>query len=602
MQKIAFKDLSIKAQARYDIKPLKKKPDTIAYDTETINGRAELICNSDGEHIHPMSFDDCLHFLCRHKTRKLISFWYNLKYDFQALLKWLHPDDWKTIYTKGELIYNDWKITYIPKKMLMFRNLKLKQCWKHYDISQYYRMKLDDAGHKYFGMGKLEHGKDLSNLTLKDIKSKEIIKYCIRDAVITKRLADRWINICWDQGLQTKNFCSTASTSSRYFMSKVNIFTVNSFLKNSQGMRMLEDAWNTVSGALISTYKRGYFPSVYEYDINSAYPHAMSNFPDVRNGYFIRSKKQSDLDRAYLGWIKCRVDISDYHNGYYTPPLPILRDNKPNYYPAGNYETYLTLSEYKNYSKYFDIQFIEGTLWIPDKEITYLFKDIITKLYTKRKQTIDENENFFIKIILNSIYGKFLQKNRVVDPDKKDFGKYRTGILFNPFIASYILADTRIAIFNFMVNLNSVDIIACFTDSVITKTQLNIPNSSVLGDFAPASKGEMVIIGSGVYTIKGQKLKNRLRGFKPSDKESDNLFELLKKYYDKDEIPVQTTVNYSPLLTIIRKIPEQMNIITNYDKKIKINFDTKRLWDYYPIKAGELLEKQIDSSPLIHLN
>ena len=94
-----FDKLVFKKQVRYQIKP-KHNIKTIGYDTETRNGQAFLISDSIGRHCNPQSFDDILYFLCCDTTRSHLGFWFNLKYDFQAILKWLPPEDWKTILKK----------------------------------------------------------------------------------------------------------------------------------------------------------------------------------------------------------------------------------------------------------------------------------------------------------------------------------------------------------------------------------------------------------------------------------------------------------------------------------------------------------------------
>ena len=145
-----FDRLRIARQYRNPPKPVIVKP--IGYDTETVNGLARLITNSENEYTHPESFLDCLKFLCRKSTRGKTGFWYNMRYDFQAILKWLPPDLWKVLYDVGEIetafdhSKGTWKISYLPSKTFSITHRTSKpRTWKFYDISQYFgKGKLDD--------------------------------------------------------------------------------------------------------------------------------------------------------------------------------------------------------------------------------------------------------------------------------------------------------------------------------------------------------------------------------------------------------------------------------------------------------------------------
>lgn len=617
MQKLALTDLVIPKQFRYEIKDVGDFP-IVAYDTETINGRCELLCNSWDQHLFTKDIDSILNFMCRKKTRGHIGFFFNLKYDFNAILKHLPHEHWREIFEKGETIYKNKKkgflIKYIPKKLLVITQLgiKKKRTWRFYDIAQYFRMSLDAASEKYLGERKLYHPFDLRHISNEIMHTRLMIKYCKIDALRTEQLAQHFIDICNKAGLQTKNFCSSASISARYFQKEIRFPTINAFLKSPEGMAHLEYAWNSVSGAFISVFKRGYIKEVHEYDINSAYPYHMSRFPDLHQGYFVFDKTRPKY--ATHGWVKVRINIPERNKFSYHPCLPILRHNLPNYYPIGIMDTFITLLEYDYLRKLYDVKLIDGLFWIPDN-LEFPFKSTIYDIYTRRKKTKDKNINYFLKIVLNGIYGKFLEKFKVTDESSEHFGKIQTGSLFNPFVASYILAGTRIQVFDFMARLPNKNIVACFTDSVLSKEPLDIPRDPALGAWDYASTGEGLILGCGVYTIKGEKIKNKTRGFHLRNKKilnmgytkfkdntgDNNLFMLCEKHRNENKIPIEITENLSPMLSLIQHRPEDMNIIREKLKMVNINFDTKRLWDYYPENAGEYLEREIDSSPIIQL-
>lgn len=600
-----FDELHFKKQSSRTIKG-KKDIKIAGFDTETANGLAHLICDSHGRYINPCSFDDCLHFLCCDSTRGFTSFFFNLKYDFQAILKWLPAEYWEIIYHTGKIDYvsdgKKYEITYIPKKLLSIKCKRGKKSekWSFYDIAQFFHMSLENAAQKYLGMGKQKHKYDLSKLEMHHFTEFDMITYCQRDAVLTQMLAEYWVKICHDGGLYPSNFCSPASIASQYFKAKVKIPAINPFFEDDN-KPLLKIAWESVSGAFISCYKRGFFPEVHEYDINSAYPAGIAELPDLSKGRFFYSKGKPTKN-ALLGWMKCRVTIMPGDRGDYCPCIPIQRENLPNYYPLGVFETNITLLEFLEFSKFWDIKPIEGVYFCSDNP-TYLYREIVNDLYNTRQLTTDENVNMFIKTILNGYYGKHLEKHPDRDENSKTFGKSITGSLFNPFYGSYILAQARLKAFDLMSRIEPEKIVACFTDSVFTTEELTwLPTSKKLGDWGYVQKGEMVILGCGVYTVKGEKkTKSRLRGFHSTEKDDSNLFKLIEKNPESDALSVNITLNLSPLSCIISHKEEDMNLIVDSTKTVKLNFDTKRIWHGNFKTAGEFLAKQVDSSPFIQM-
>ena len=109
-----------------------------------------------------------------------------------------------------------------------------------------------------------------------------------------------------------------------------------------------------------------------------------------------------------------------------------------------------------------------------------------------------------------------------------------------------------------------------------------------------------MIIGCGIYSIRGESLKTRIRGFRSLSK--IDLFDMIKSQHKQNQIEIQVTQNITPLTSIIQKIPDQMNFIVDKMKSIDINFDTKRIWSGHFKNAGHILETQFDSSPLYFID
>ena len=85
--------------------------------------------------------------------------------------------------------------------------------------------------------------------------------------------------------------------------------------------------------------QRGFIGKAYIYDINSAYPYAITKIPDLNNGDWYRS--DCILGKARVGFFKIKVDIDDLK---LVAPFPFRKNNRI-LFPSGNFVTYCTLQE-----------------------------------------------------------------------------------------------------------------------------------------------------------------------------------------------------------------------------------------------------------------
>ena len=602
MLRLPFDRLDILKQHRR--KNRSKELKYLSYDTETVNGRCHLLADSGGNFIHPNSFGDCVQFLCRKSTRGHLGFFYNLKYDTQAILKWLEPHNWMTLHETNvcivEINYIDYyhnkelnyevEISYIPKKILSLKILgKRRNKWVFYDISQYYnKMKLDNAGAKYLGMRKNDTSNfDMTNVTIENCHDPEFIAYCIQDCKITQGLAELFLKVCSDNGLEGANFSSPASLSYDYFAARTSFPTINKFIESEELYPYLIYPWESISGAFISVFQRGYFPHVSVYDINSSYPTRIAKLPDLEQGRFYFDDGEPSTDYQ-MGWLRCEVNITKGDEGWYHPCFPVIREHGANYYPIGHFSYTMTLSEYRYFSQFFDIKPIEGLYW-QASVMSYPFRETVNNIYNTRKQVTDIPTNLFLKTVLNGLYGKFLQKTLVKDPKAANFGYWKTGPAFSPFYASYILADSRIQVFDLLRKIDSTKIVACFTDSVITTEDLTwLPVDKQLGNWGFDKSGEAIIIGCGIYSIKHDgKTSTKLRGFNLKH----SLFDLVNEHLGLKEITIKVNRNINMYDALTQKRYDDMNLIEKQERTININFDTKRIWSGAWKTCNDILTK-----------
>ncbi len=598
--KYQFDELELIAQKRYKRKAGRTKENT-GLDTETYHGKAYLICDDSGRYKILHSFDDALVFLTHFRFRNANNWFFNIKFDFEAIIKWLPLHLLQILYATGELDYQAYHLKFLDKKFLRITNNKHN--YTFYDINNFIGSSLNQASKNYLNETKYD-AIDSSRLnTDKDYwkeNIEEIIFYCKKDANLTKRVADYFWGLIDNHihFLPSMPF-SKGAYSQEYFLNKCYIPTIDTIPDE-----VLRFAYNSYSGGRFELLKRGHFDNVYLYDIKSAYPYQMAQLPDYTRGEWIHTNEFQE--EAISGFYKCQVSHLDAK----VSPFMVKEANL-NVYPNGYFEQYLTQKEIEDIDKLFpetEIEIEEG-YYFEENEILYPLQEEILRLYKWKETEKDPDIKYCIKIILNSLYGKFIQT----------VGG-RTGRIFNPIWASEITANTRL-----MLLMNSVpcidDIIGYSTDSIHSTVPIHFENNlfhnTNLGTFEEDATGEGVYIQSDVYSIDtGKKVKTRYRGFSlekmstleefkkrqniPMNHEV-SLFNILSDILGEDTFTFSTTrpLHLGEVLAHTKtKTIEDLNIWNDVEKNIQINGDTKRVWERSFQNGYDALHHSIDSSPI----
>lgn len=318
-------------------------------------------------------------------------------------------------------------------------------------------------------------------------------------------------------------------------------------------------AFRSYVGGRFEMFRRGFVGNGYMYDINSAYPSAIAQIPDLSKGKWI--KRKSIHPDSKLGFFKILADIPD---DKYVPPFP-FRANHNIVFPSGKFITYVTLNEIQACKNPDFYQILESSQFIPSSE-SYPYRDFIHNLYLKRLELKQNGSpmQLPIKIILNSIYGKTGQKvNRVI------------GNLFNPVLFAFITGFARAKLYSFVMQ-NDVEkqTVAFATDSVCTTKKLDI-NSSKLGEFSFVdSANDVFYLQNGFYRF-NQKWKLRGLGRIGSKKiEHLDTFEKNKRLY------YRFTGNRNSRLrsAIIQNKLSDIGKIKPITREVNLNADRKRQW------------------------
>ena len=323
--------------------------------------------------------------------------------------------------------------------------------------------------------------------------------------------------------------------------------------------KIQEMAYRSYYGGRFEILKRGFIGKAYLYDINSAYPYAITQIPDLSKGKWIK-RKSIDKD-AKLGFFKIRAKIPDCK---YIPPFP-FRSKSDILFPSGEFETYVTLAELQACESKSFYRILEGYQFITNSDI-YPYREFIENLYQKRMELKQQNNplQLPIKIILNSIYGKTGQSVN-----------HKIGNLFNPVIFAFITGFCRAQLYNFMRKHGiERDVVFFATDSICTTKKLDV-NSTKLGDFLFDNEAnDVFVLQNGFYRFNG-KWKQRGLG-KLGTKEIEHLdtFEKDGRLYYRFNVLRNNRLRSSILQDRIKDIGK----IKPETREFNLNADRKRFW------------------------
>ncbi len=542
----------------------------IGLDTEAdVTGRCFLVCTSLGDVWKMEDVPGC--FFDRAHRGKKYAVW-NLKYDEGAILQFLPSDNLTELWETGKTDWNGYGISSIPRKLLTIR--RGKNSVHIYDLYQFFASSLDTAAKKYLGVGKLEIETKRFTGAYIEKNWNTIVEYCIRDAELVEQLSVVLMGTFAKFQLYPKKLYSTAYVSYQHFKKTCNYVTVKRFWDHDR--KVLDFAMRAYRGGKFEVTRKG-IDQYYEYDIVSAYPAEIAKLVDITWARIVWSRTYRPYAVYALLHIRAKLPVS-LHS-----PLALQR-NGVNTYPVGYVETYCTKQEYDYLIDHdADVTIIEAVWLHVDKKI-YPYKAEIDRLVRLKQQykTADtELEYHTVKILLNSLYGKFVQLIAT-----KDY--YKATTCWNPIYGGLITANTRIKISRYQDKYPQV--VAVHTDSVITTVPIPCDTEKTLGNLIYETEGHGLVLGSGIYQI-GDKV--RLRGFPANC----SLFDFLtsKTRY------VSLDVTHANTWREVVFHDWDVHVINRFDtqkKRIRVDFDSKRIWLDDWTRWSDVEKRVVESMPL----
>ena len=330
-------------------------------------------------------FWDCIEAVS-YKKQKLVVVAHNIQFDFQVLngFNELKERNWKNT----KLILNDnvniWEFKKDSKTLLFLDNFN------------YFRMSLrqlgDDLG--------------LPKMVMPDFKDNDQVwfRYCKRDVEILLKAWQEWVSFIQvnDLGSFGLTLASQALHSFRHRFMDHNIY-----IHNNPKATLLER--QSYFGGRTECFYIGKLPKqpYYNLDINSMYPFVMKTkeYPTnlettTKNIGIIKAQ---NLLKKYLLTARVRVETPE-------PVFPTRHKNKV-CFPVGSFWTTLSSPELKyGLEKKYIKEIKEVNIYNKAK----IFESYVNFFYNKRleyKKSGNKSFAFASKLFLNTLYGKFGQRN-----------------------------------------------------------------------------------------------------------------------------------------------------------------------------------------------
>ena len=583
--------------------PWALKPDAgpypvIGLDTETLHGRIRLLCASDGRTLIDPSVDDLVKFLARVEYRSSVNFFYNIRYDFESMVKGMSPDQLTALRRQQKVNAGGFSLTMIPKKMFTVR--VQKRSYSFFDLAQYFTKSgrfrsLDDVAAEYLGERKMG-GIDRARLGEEpkywdEIGMNTVAAYCHRDALLTARLGEL-LQKTWGEatGLYPRRYVSKAGLSKQYFRRRVDI---PSYQRVPYGAK--EFSLEAYSGGRFECLTKGNIRDATSIDINSAYPYEISRLPDLGKGRWKRARGEVHPDAA-LGFYRVEVHVQADH----CAPLWFRRGRIQRLqYPVGAWVGTYTKRELE-VLPHFAYTILAGWEFFPNP-LRFPFAEEIARLHELKERAVGYERELW-KITMNSLYGCFYEKWK--RPEDK---RLRSGVLFNSVYAAEITAGTRVKVWQEAQKYGR-RVASISTDGMLIEGEVRYPDAAPLGEFALKKCGPVLILRSGIYRVGDEVFRRGIgqqetaggRVLMTPDGPFPNIVSYVEAFPDRMEYPTTTSRPLHLAECMVRGRPDLINVFTETKKINRFNKEAARLFEEALERAtgGDLLRRKYTSAPI----
>ena len=450
---------------------------------------------------------------------------FSFKYDVEMILCDLPLRHWHRLRSHGVVKWNRYRITYHPGKRFTVSRWDESRMQRTtatiYDVWGFFQSSFVTAcktwldPHELSTIEQVEAGKAKRGTFSYDELETYVLPYWQAELWLLARLVNRLRQRLTEAGVLPSSWHGPGAIATKIYgdekirghMRRVQRDCVNDSDIHIQGLPegVNEAAQYAYSAGHFERFMIGHHEGpVYQYDINSAYPAAISTLPSLRDGEWEHSVSPN-FDHRVFGMWRIEFDCWSADRVSYAFPLFYRDERRCVSYPLTVQGWYWT-PEAALVAGRKDARITEAWTWHPHGVPKYPFA-FVSEMYAQRQQWKAEGNpaEKALKLALNSLYGKMAQ--RAGWQDKQPLPRFHQLEW-----AGYVTSYTRAVLYRAM-NMAGPGLIAVETDAVFSINPLpKLPISKQLGEWDLTQHEWITYLASGTYWTDS---KSAYRGLDP---------------------------------------------------------------------------------------
>jgi hypothetical protein len=462
----------------------------ITYEVGTAQSYV-LFGNSKGDKIIAPSLStvECLALLLEsgRKYPYAIHVGFALNYDVNMICKDLNDRELRRLKNDNHAWHRGYRIHWYPGKWFSVSIPSQKLSLTLYDVFGFFQASFISACEKFLGKNdplieQIREGKRARGTFTYDLLEGFVLPYWERELQLLVRLMESLRKDLVSAKLSITRWHGPGAVASKVF--------------STYGIKHVKDddipravniaAQYAYAGGRFEQFRCGHYAGqVHEYDINSAYPYAIAQLPNLRKGHW--EYTETFQPQSFGVW-HLEFDATDRLRHLYVEPQPLYCRSRHG------------LISYPNR--------VNGWYWTPEAALVsgdailggYVFIEdteerpfaYIQEMYQQRKQWKTEGNSAerALKLALNSQYGKMAQRIGGTREKPPTWHQLEW--------AGYVTSTTRAMLFG-AVSQKPESIIAVETDAVFSTEPLNLNVGTELGQWEETLFDSITYIQSGFY-------------------------------------------------------------------------------------------------------
>lgn len=455
----------------------------ITYDGDTVQSYVLFGCSAGRRVLSAsLSTEECLDLLIRTEEEfpEAIHVGFALQYDWNMIFRDIPVKALHVLYKKNRVRWKNYKIEYRPGKWTTIT--RGKTTIRVFDVFGFFQSSFVAALERFLGetaeLDQIRAGKEQrKTFEFSELRSL-IIPYWEAELRLMVRLMDSLRDDLDRAGIRIRSWHGPGAVASTVFRAQ-NI----QLAKGEPPREVNRAAQYAYAGGRFELFRCGHHPGkVYEYDINSAYPAAIAELPNLADG---RWERVNEFDPTAFGVWYCQYSYTDRDR--FWVPHPLFCRN------SHGHVTFQDL--------------VSGWYWTPEASLVpdsvqggYIFRHngsapfaFVRDMYAQRKKWKAEGNSAerAYKLALNSLYGKMAQ--RVGWLEGRPLPRWHQLEW-----AGYVTSATRAKLWQAIAQ-SPKNIVAVETDAVFSLVPLDLPTSSALGDWELEEFDWITYVQNGVY-------------------------------------------------------------------------------------------------------